>query len=218
MVSSIRNFARELGSSHVVKSHAEKQRSHTLKRTATTQEEFRELEAKLEEKLHHHRSHNQRPQISAPFNARKRTVDFDVEQGDVNAERKLHHKTSKNPMIKGMQMLRRVGTNKPKVLLMREEKDRFDAMRKIQQDTHKFKRYSALTMSIIACKSYLTTLTSQKYRLFIPLYFLHCLHTFADYSKSAFSGALAPLVSGEPSKSPKASATSKPSISATSPS
>lgn len=61
-------------------------------------------------------------------------------------------------MIKGMKMLRRVGTNKPKVLLMREEKDRFDAMRKIQQDTHKFKRYSALTMSVIACKSYLTIL------------------------------------------------------------
>ena len=163
MVSSIRNFARELGSSHVIKSHAEKQRSHTLKRTATTQEEFRELEERLEEKLHRHRSHNHnnnqhQHQISAPFNARKRTIEIDLEQGDVNVEQKLHHKTSKNPMIKGMKMLRRVGTNKPKVLLMREEKDRFDAMRKIQQDTHKFKRYSALTMSVIACKSYLTIL------------------------------------------------------------
>ena len=171
MVSSIRNFARELGSSHVIKSHAEKQRSHTLKRTATTQEEFRELEEKLEEKLHHHRSHNHnnnqhQHQISAPFNARKRTIEIDLEQGDVNAEQKLHHKTSKNPMIKGMRMLRRVGTNKPKVLLMREEKDRFDAMRKIQQDTHKFKRYSALTMSIIACKPYLTTVSSD-YRLLV---------------------------------------------------
>ena len=177
MVSSIRNFARELGSSHVIKSHAEKQRSHTLKRTATTQEEFRELEEKLEEKLHRHRSHNhnnnqhQRPQISTPFNARKHTIDFDLEQGDVNVEQKLHHQTSKNPMIKGMKMLRRVGTKQPKVLLMREEKDRFDAMRKIQQDTHKFKRYSALTMSIIACKSYLTTL-SPDYRLFFSFYFL----------------------------------------------
>ena len=178
MVSSIRNFARELGSSHVVKSHAEKQRSHTLKRTATTEQEFRELEERLEEKLHRHRSHNhnnnqhEHPPISAPFNARKRTVDFDLEQGDVNAEKKLHHKTSKNPMIKGMKMLRRVGSKQPKILLMREEKDRFDAMRKIQQDTHKFKRYSALTMSVIACKSYLTN-TSSHYSLFVSLYFLH---------------------------------------------
>lgn len=178
MVSSIRNFARELGSSHVIKSHTEKQRSHTLKRTATTQEEFRELEEKLEEKLHRHRSHNhnnnlnQHAQISAPFNARKRTIDFDLEQGDVNAEQKLHHKTSKNPMIKGMKMLRRVGSKQPKVLLMREEKDRFDAMRKIQQDTHKFKRYSALTMSVIACKSYLTTVSSHC-RLFVSCCFLH---------------------------------------------
>ena len=169
MVSSIRNFARELGSSHVIKGHAEKQRSYTLKRTATTEQEFRDLERKLTDKLHHHRNHShndnqqQHPQISGPFNARKRTVDFDLEKGDVNVEKKLHHKPSKNPMVKGIRMLRRVGSRQPKVLLMREEKDRFDAMRKIQQDTHKFKQYYALTMSVIACKSYQTT---------ISLYFL----------------------------------------------
>ena len=177
MVSSIRNFARELGSSHVVKSHAEKQRSYTLKRTATTEQEVHELREKLEEKLHHHHKHghndnqHQYPQISAPFNARKRTIDFDLERGDVNVEHKLHHKPSKNPMIKGIKILRRVGSKQPKVLLMREEKDRFDAMRKIQKDTHKFKRYSALTMSIIACKSYLTTVSSN-YPLFVSFYFL----------------------------------------------
>ena len=177
MVSSIRNFARELGSSHVIKSHAEKQRSYTLKRTATNEQEFRELEKRLTEKLHHHRNHShhnqhQHPQISAPFNAKKRTIDFDLEQGDVDAEKRLHHKGSKNPMIKGIKMLRRVGSKQPKILLMREEKDRFDAMRKIQEDTHKFKRYYALTMSIIACKSYLI-INSSKYRLFLSLYFLH---------------------------------------------
>ncbi len=177
MVSSIRNFARELGSSHVVKSHAEKQRSHTLKRTATTEQEFHELEERLEAKLHHHRNHShnhnqhQHPQISAPFDARRPTVEFDLEKGDVHAERKLHHKSPKNPMMKGMKMLRRVGSKEPKILLMREEKDRFDAMRKIQQDTNKFKRYSALTMSIIACKSHLTTLSSN-YRLLVSLYSL----------------------------------------------
>ena len=165
MVSSIRNFARELGSSHVVKSHAEKQRSFTLKRTATTEQEFRDLEKRLTDKLHHHRNHShndnqqQHPQISAPFNARKSTVDFDLEKGDVNVEKTLHHKPLMNPMIKGVKMLRRVGSRKPKVLLMREEKDRFEAMRKIQQDTHKFKQYSALTMSVIACKTYLTTVS-----------------------------------------------------------
>ena len=211
MVSSIRNFARELGSSHVVKSHAEKQRSYTLKRTATTEQEFRDLERKLTNKLHLHRNHihnddqQQHPPISAPFNARKRTVDFDVEKGDVKAEKKLHHKHSMNPMIQGVKMLRRVGSRQPKVLLMREEKDRFDAMRKIQQDTHKFKQYSALTMSVIACKSF---------SLSPPFTFI----PFTDHAKSASCGALAPSAFGEPSKNPKASATSKPSTSATSPS
>ena len=183
MVSSIRNFARELGSSHVVKSHTEKQRSHTLKRTATTDQEFHELEERLEAKLHHHRNHShnhnqhQHPQISAPFNARRPTVEFDLEKGDTNAEKVLHHKSSKNPMIKGMRMLRRVGSKQPKILMMREEKDRFDAMRKIQHDTNKFKRYSALTMSIIACKSYLTTVSSN-HRLFVSptsFIFIHTL-------------------------------------------
>ncbi|KAH6673592.1 hypothetical protein B0J14DRAFT_591121 [Halenospora varia] len=37
-----------------------------------------------------------------------------------------------------------------KLLLLKEEKDRFDAMREIQANTHKFEKYWALTMSVIA--------------------------------------------------------------------
>lgn len=37
-----------------------------------------------------------------------------------------------------------------KLLLLKEEKDRFDAMREIQANTHKFERYWALAMSVIA--------------------------------------------------------------------
>ncbi|KIN08455.1 hypothetical protein OIDMADRAFT_110969 [Oidiodendron maius Zn] len=37
-----------------------------------------------------------------------------------------------------------------RLLLLKEEKDRFDAMRDIQASTHKFKRYYALAMSILA--------------------------------------------------------------------
>jgi potassium channel subfamily K len=39
---------------------------------------------------------------------------------------------------------------KPRLLLLREEKDRFEAMRKIQHNTAKWKRWYALTVSVIA--------------------------------------------------------------------
>ncbi len=150
MVSSIRGFAQELGSIHVVKSHVERKRSHTLRRTATTDFEFEQLTAHHWAK--HHKSHH--PPISGPFDLQKRTIGFDVEKGEEPSTQQGHVKHSRtSPMAAGMKRLRRAGARQPKILMMREEKDRFDAMRKIQHETHKFKRYSALTMSIIACKS-----------------------------------------------------------------
>ncbi|KAF6220639.1 hypothetical protein HO133_003072 [Letharia lupina] len=147
MVSSIRGFAQELGSTHVVKSHVEKQRTHTLRRTATTDFEYEKLKAYALAKLHHKKP----APISEPFNLTQRTVNFDVEKAIAPAPRESHQKKSKvGPVIAGLRVLRRVGSRQPKILLMRQEKDRFDAMRKIQYDTHKFKRYSALTMSFIA--------------------------------------------------------------------
>ena len=150
MVSSIRGFAQELGSTHVVQSHVEKQRTNTIRRTATTDSEFERL------KRHHWKrvSSNHFPPISGPFDPHKRTVAFDAEKGDGPAAHTVHpSRSATNPVAAGMKRLKRVGTRKPKILMMREEKDRFDAMRKIQHDTHNFKRYSALTMSVIACKS-----------------------------------------------------------------
>ena len=154
MVSSIRGFAQELGSTHVVKSHVEKQRTHTLQRTATTDVEYESLKAHALAKLHH----KKRAPISGPFDLTKRTVDFDVEKAIAPAPYESHQKSSKvGPVTASLRMLRRVRSRQPKILLMRQEKDRFDAMRKIQTETHKFKRYSALTMSFIACKSSLHT-------------------------------------------------------------
>lgn len=154
MVSSIRGFAQELGSTHVVKSHVEKQRSHTLQRTATTDFEYENLKSHALAKLHH----KKRAPISEPFDLTNRTVNFDVEKATAPAPYESHQKNAKlGPVTASLRMLRRVRSRQPKILLMRQEKDRFDAMRRIQHGTHKFKRYSALTMSFIACKSCLHT-------------------------------------------------------------
>ena len=150
MVSSIRGFAQELGSTHVVKSHVEKQRTHTLRRTATTDLEYENLKSRGFAKLHRKGS----AAISEPFDLTKRTVNFDVENNAIAPMPcESRQKSSKIGPVT-LSVLRRVGSRQPKILLMRQEKDRFDAMRKIQYNTHNFKRYSALTMSFIACKSW----------------------------------------------------------------
>ena len=150
MVSSIRGFAQELGSTHVVKSHVEKQRTNTLQRTATTDFEYQELKAHALAKLHHNRPFP----ISEPLDLTKCTVNFDVEKAIAPAPYQSHRKNNKiGPVTASLRIMKSVGSREPKILLMRQEKDRFEAMRGIQHNTHKFKRYSALTMSLIACKS-----------------------------------------------------------------
>ena len=150
MVSSIRGFAQELGSTHVVKSHVEKQRTHTLQRTATTDFEYEEKKAHALAKLHRKKP----PPISEPLDLTTRTVNFDAEKAIASTPYNSYQKNSKvGPVTASLRLLKRVGSRQPKVLLMRRERDRFDAMRKIQYNTHKFKRYYALTMSLIACKS-----------------------------------------------------------------
>lgn len=154
MVSSIRAFAQELGSTHVIKSHVEKKRTHTFDRTATTDSEFEYLKAQRLRKHDGRHDKTQKPIISAPFDLHKRTVAFDLEKGEGPSPNQTHNKNTRiSSMAAGMKRLRRAGSRQPRILMMKEEKDRFDAMRKIQYSTHKFKRYSALTMSVIACKT-----------------------------------------------------------------
>lgn len=151
MVSSIRGFAQELGSTHVVKSHVEKQRTNTIRRTAITDTQFEQMRAQQWAKY----PGISRLPNSKPMDSKDQALDSDVEKGHLPSAAERHLKHHKTGFGAGMKRLRRTRSRKPKILMMREEKDRFDAMRKIQHDTHNFKRYSALTMSVIACKYYL---------------------------------------------------------------
>lgn len=53
-------------------------------------------------------------------------------------------------IVSPVKTFRRVTTRSQKAILMREEKDRFDAMRKIQQDAITFKKWYALCLSVTA--------------------------------------------------------------------
>jgi len=55
----------------------------------------------------------------------------------------------RSPVANPFHKLRRT-SRKVKILILREEKDRFDAMRAIQHSARRFKRYFALSMSVIA--------------------------------------------------------------------
>ena len=153
MVSSIHRFARELGASHVVKGHVEKRRTQILDQSTTDEREYHELKAQnsLESPIPIH------PAISSPFDrhAMRRTID--LEKGP-QPELRGHHGSSRRKHARGrMQRLKRIRSRQPKMQLLKEEKDRFEAMRQIQHSTQRFKRYSALTMSVCACESAITS-------------------------------------------------------------
>ena len=148
MVSSIHKFAQELGHNNIVKTHVEKRRVQTIGRSVTTSFE-------LEERRNHGGHHpdlEHRPKISAPFDLETRAVTFDLEKAKDSDHPQKHIKKS-GTVSSSIRALRRVGSRKPKLLILREEKDRFTAMRDIQHSTKTFKNYYALTLSIIACKA-----------------------------------------------------------------
>jgi len=95
----------------------------------------------------------ERPTISTPFSPSRpqMTIRIADEKDNIKSPRRAGT---------GLHSLRRVASlsirptqrrnRKPKLLLLREEKDRFDAMRHIQQNTVKFKRWYSLFASITA--------------------------------------------------------------------
>ncbi|MCJ1286289.1 Potassium channel [Xylographa opegraphella] len=175
MVTSIRKFAQELGHNKVIKHHVETKRARTFDRAVTNSFEAAQKYQSEEQLKKHKQKKGPRPSISAPFDPQKRTIafdpDIDLERGG-SPDRQKTWKNLKSPLspLKSpmsaisksssfmsrrsitmpIQRLRRVRTQRTKLLILREEKDRFDAMRAIQRSTKHFKQYFALTMSVIA--------------------------------------------------------------------
>ena len=142
MVSSILKFAKELGSRHVVKGHAEKRRTQVLEQSTTDEDQYRRVQ--MPQLLRGQET--QHSVISAPTQVHKISSGFDV-----NGTR-FSKVARQRPIKKHLARLKRAGSRKPKCQLLKEEKDRFNAMRAIEDSTHKFKRYSALAMSALACE------------------------------------------------------------------
>ena len=142
VVASISKFAGEIGSEKIIQKHVERSRVRTIGRTVTSSLE-----------LEHRRvfDNDERPAISGPFNSVDRARTTTIKIADDPGKPQDHHEKP----LKGIKRVTTMMSNrsrqrKPKLILLREEKDRFDAMRHIQMNTRKFKRWYALCMSIIA--------------------------------------------------------------------
>lgn len=154
MVSSLTTFAGEIGSENIVQRHIERTRIRTVGRSVTTSSEFRER---------HEVPIVDRPAVVDPDGAENRTITIRIAD-DKETRRDLRgrhpgqpqrrqtlptlHRVTTMPLQRVATMVNR--PRKPKLLLLREEKDRFDAMRRIQQGTDTFKKWWALCVSVTA--------------------------------------------------------------------
>ncbi|KAF1942259.1 potassium channel-like protein [Clathrospora elynae] len=132
IVSSLYKAVRELGEEKIVQKHIDRLRERAFERTVTTSFDLRHREREA------HRLLRRRtlgfPRISAPTEPRLlRTTMGEAIQ-----------RTSTFPRVASALGMDR----RPKIMLLREEKDRFEAMRKIQADSKIFKRWVALFWSI----------------------------------------------------------------------
>lgn len=140
IVSSLYRAVRELGEEKVVQKHIDRMRSRAIERTVTNSFDLRHREHEA------HRLFRRRtlgfPRISAPV--APRPLKTPIGQA-VPSEENFFRVSSALKMKK-----------KPKIMLLKEEKDRFEAMRKIQAESKKYKRWVALfwsvsTFSILWC-------------------------------------------------------------------
>ena len=159
VISSISNFTSELGQDKVIKGHVERVRVRTVGRTVTDSTELEERAGAQINSPNLHRPppptpDRRRSSISTHFDMRERARTLRYADEGKKTPRPSISSPSK-PRRQGnlnFHRLRRVAAvprvRKPKLLLLREERDRFNAMRQIQRSTLQFKRWTALTMSV----------------------------------------------------------------------
>lgn len=166
MINSIRKFAGGMSRDNVIRKHALHERERTFERTVTSEEELRDrlgLPVQSVKRPAQVERRNTLDEVGT-FATQGRTLVFrhdrvskplQDEPNSREAQNQELQKTrshvsyvqeKKSPKGKMSKLARR----REKLLVLREERDRFNAMRDIQEHTARFKRYYALGMSLIA--------------------------------------------------------------------
>ena len=129
-MSSLYRAARELGEDNIVQKDLRRRREQVLQVTVTNYDDYRDRQSRLKK-----RSTFGKLKISAPSEPRPfRTAVHETAPSNV-----VRTRTFSMPQRRD---------RRPRLLLLREEKDRFNAMRRIQADSNKFKRWMALFWSV----------------------------------------------------------------------
>ena len=149
VITSLHKFATQLGEDNIVKKHISKERSRTFDRTIS--ESF-EYEREQELLSRHTRRELKKLHISAPYDLRHgdRRPSIYAPKRERRSSSIKNRKAFFKPLAQRMHVHHLVRHQKSKLLLMREERDRFNAMRAIQKQTASFKRWWSLSMSILS--------------------------------------------------------------------
>ncbi|KAI9757230.1 MAG: hypothetical protein M4579_003530 [Chaenotheca gracillima] len=140
-VGSINRFSSELSQDKVIRKHVEKIRVRTVGRSITPSMDLPVRHSVVGGDIH---------RVSGPLQPREeQIVQFRDHPLSEHQIRRKHEKREKRHRVV-RRMTSQMRSKRSKIILLREEKDRFDAMRKIQQDTAKFKRWYNLSISLLA--------------------------------------------------------------------
>ncbi|CAI6334115.1 unnamed protein product [Periconia digitata] len=145
IVNSIYKFMREMGEQNIVLKHTERIRVRTRDLAAQNSFDLRQRESN-EHHVIRRRTVNAatRPRISMPTQPRVLRTSINDTASPSN--------TGSNPLSLVVSNISLMGKKKKKAraILLREEKERFQAMRDIQMRSRRFKKWIALVISVIA--------------------------------------------------------------------
>ncbi|KAF2456250.1 hypothetical protein BDY21DRAFT_348367 [Lineolata rhizophorae] len=140
VISSIHNFAGELGEDKVVQRHVERVRARTVGRSVATSTELRRRAGEIEEES------GLRPVVSEPPGVAAVAAEDEARRNKASL-------SVAAPVGNAVQRVVDAATarqRQPRLLLLRSERARFEAMREIQRSTARFKRWWGLSLSVCA--------------------------------------------------------------------
>ncbi|GIZ36691.1 hypothetical protein CKM354_000015900 [Cercospora kikuchii] len=147
MITSITAFVRELGTENVVKGHKERTRARTIDRTAKTSLELECMRTADNTGQTTISTNSDAGNSSLPH----RLGSDDGSQGGACDDSRQHYSKTAVRRATTWAPHRRVFPSRPsRLVLLRAEKDRFEAMRRIQRSTSRFKKWYGLLMSVLA--------------------------------------------------------------------
>ncbi|KAJ5052395.1 uncharacterized protein L3040_002145 [Drepanopeziza brunnea f. sp. 'multigermtubi'] len=177
MINSIRKFTVGISKDNIIKKHQLNQRERTFSRTVTSEKELRDRlglppkregqelrrERRLPSSIEPVRRSSSLDQYGQ-FNVRGNNITFKEHKervlatgggrGGAGKAHKPKAALSRDAKLQrraaGKGPIARRAKHREKLILLKEEKDRFDAMRDIQAHTNRFKQYYALSMSVLA--------------------------------------------------------------------